>query len=78
MARVVKILESCGYLTARNQPFSGTIVPMKHYRKEERVQTLMIEINRWLNLGEDYSVDSERLGIMVEKWRRVGEVLEQN
>ena len=63
MARVVKILESCGYLTARNQPFSGTIVPMKHYRKEERVQTLMIEINRWLNLGEDYSVDSERLEI---------------
>ena len=78
MARVVKILESCGYLTARNQPFSGTIVPMKHYRKEERVQTLMIEINRWLNLGEDYSVDSERLEIMVEKWRRVGDVLEQN
>ena len=63
MARVVKILESCGYLNARNHPFSGTIVPMKHYRKEERVQTLMIEINRWLNLGEDYSVDSERLEI---------------
>ena len=78
MARVVKILESCGYSNARNQPFSGTIVPMKHYRKEERVQTLMIEINRWLNLGEDYSVDSERLEIMVEKWRRVAEVLEQN
>ena len=78
MARVVKILESCGYSTARNQPFSGTIVPMKHYRKEERVQTLMIEINRWLNLGEHYSVDSERLEIMVEKWRRVGDVLEQN
>ena len=74
----MKILESCGYSTARNQPFSGTVVPMKHYRKEERIQTLMIEINRWLNLGEDYSVDSERLEIMVEKCRRVGEELEQN
>ena len=74
----MKILESCGYSTARNQPFSGTVVPMKHYRKEERIQTLMIEINRWLNLGEDYSIDSERLEMLVEKWRRVGEVLEQN
>ena len=53
-------------------------MPMKHYRKEERVQTLMIEINRWLYLGEDYSLDSERLEMMVEKLRRVGEVLEQN
>ena len=24
-------------------------------------QSLMIEINRWLYLGEDYSVDSERI-----------------
>lgn len=30
---------------------------MKHYRKDERVQSLMIEINRWLYLGEDYSVN---------------------
>ena len=54
VARVEKILESCGYSTARNQPFSGTIVPMKHYRKDHRVQSLMIEINRWLYLEEDY------------------------
>ena len=31
--RVEKILESCGYSTARNQLFSGTIAPMKNYRK---------------------------------------------
>ena len=33
VARVEKILESCGYSTARNQLFSGTIAPMKNYRK---------------------------------------------
>ena len=76
--RVEKILESCGYSTARNQPFGGTIVPMKHYHKDQRVQSLMIEINRWLYLGEDYSVDSERLETLVERLRRVGEVLEKN
>jgi len=71
-AKVEKILESFGHSTARNQPFSGTIVPMKHYRKDERVQSMMIEINRWLYLGEDYSVDSERLEIWIEVLRRVG------
>ena len=78
MATVEKILESCGYSTARDQPFSGTIVPMKHYRKDRRVQSLMIEINRWLYLAEDYSVDSERIETLVSVLRRVGEVLEKN
>ena len=78
MERVETILESCGYSTARDQPFNGTIVPMKHYRKDHRVQSLMIEINRWLYLGEDYSVDSERAKTLVNVLRRVGEVLENN
>ena len=78
VAKVEKILESCGYSTARNQPFGGTIVPMKHYRKDRRVQSLMIEINRWLYLGEDYSVDSERAKTLVNVLRRVGEVLANN
>ena len=78
MARVEKILESCGYSTARNQPFGGTIVPMKHYRKDHRVQSLIIEINRWLYLGEDYSVDSERAKTLANVLRRVAEVLKEN
>ena len=76
--RVETILESCGYSTARDQPFSGTIVPMKHYQKDGRVQSLMIEINRWLYLGEDYSVDSERVKALIEILRRIGEVLKEN
>ena len=71
MARVEKILESCGYSTARNQPFGRTIVPMKHYCKDQRVQSLMIEINRWLYLGEDYSVDSERVEALNEILRQI-------
>ena len=38
----------------------------------------MIEINRWLYLREDYSVDSEKLKALIEVLRRVGEVLEKN
>ena len=51
---------------------------MKHYRKDRRVQSLMIEINRWLYLREDYSVDLERTKPLVSVLRRVAEVLEDN
>ena len=75
MVRVEKELESCGYSTVRNQPFSGTVVPIKHFQKDRRVQSLMIEIIRWLHLAEDYSVDSERSEMLVQILRRVGEML---
>ena len=78
MARVEKELQSFGYSTARDQPFSGSIVPMKHYHKDQRVQSLMIEINRWLYLAEDYSVDPEKIKTLFSVLRRVGEVLENN
>ena len=53
-------------------------MPMKHYQKEQRVQSLMIEINRRLYLGEDYSVDSERVEALIDILRRVGEILKEN
>ena len=68
-------MEKCRYETAWNQLFIGTIVPMKHYRKDQRVQSLMLELNRWLYLGEDFSVDSGGWEMLVEKLRRLGEVL---
>ena len=37
VAKIEGELERCGYWTARDQPFSGTIVPMKHYWKDQRV-----------------------------------------
>ena len=57
MGRVESELQRLRYSSARNGPFSGTIVPLKHYRKDQRVQSLMIEINRKLYVKEDYSVD---------------------
>ena len=78
MVRVEKELESSGYSTVRNQPFIGNVLQIKHFQKDRRVQSLMIEINRWLYLGEDYSVDSERTKTLVSVLRRVAEGLEDN
>ena len=40
--------EACGYLVAIDSPFSGTLVPLKHYRNDRRVSSVMIEVNRSL------------------------------
>ena len=78
VVRVEKEIESSGYSTVRNQPFSGTIVPMKHYQKEQRVQSLMIEINRKLYVKEDYSVDRAGVQKVVVALDSVREKLAEN
>jgi N-formylglutamate amidohydrolase len=44
--------EEAGLTVKENSPFAGTMVPMKHYRRESAVQSLMIEINRKLIMNE--------------------------
>lgn len=45
-------LEQMGYSVAINFPYSGTLVPLKHYGTDSRVQSIMIEVNRRLYLDE--------------------------
>jgi hypothetical protein len=49
--------ESLGYNLGIDidTPYSGTIVPMSHFRTEKRVLSIMLEVNRGLYLNEDYS-----------------------
>ena len=41
-----------GMTVKRNSPFAGTMVPMKYYRKDKRVTSVMIEVNRRLYMDE--------------------------
>ena len=41
-----------GLSTKRNSPFAGALTPMKHYRKDRRVLSMMIEVNRRLYMNE--------------------------
>lgn len=52
IARVTEILESHGYETALNVPFSGTYVPLKHYGEDDRVSSMMFEIRRDMYMDE--------------------------
>ncbi len=48
--------QSAGLHVTVNHPFSGTFVPDKHYRKDPRVLSLMMEVNRGLYM-EDLTGD---------------------
>jgi N-formylglutamate amidohydrolase len=45
--------EKLGYSVNINTPFSGSIVPLNYYKKDERVISVMIEVNRKLYMNEE-------------------------
>ena len=47
-----------GYLPKVNTPFEGAITPMKHYRKDKRVVSIMFETNRRLYMEKTDIVKS--------------------
>ncbi len=49
---VFQCLENEGFSLAVNRPYSGTLVPLKFYRKDPRVSSIMIEVNRRLYMNE--------------------------
>ena len=46
--------EQKGLTVAINEPFVGTMVPLKFYGKDKRVKSIMIEVNRKLYLDENF------------------------
>ena len=48
-----------GYSLGINWPYQGSIVPLDYYQKNNKVQTIMLEINRKLYLNEPSNQKSE-------------------
>ncbi len=46
--------EEQGLSVEINEPFFGTMVPLKHYHNDRRVMSVMIEVNRKLYLNEKF------------------------
>ena len=51
----VKFFWDRGFRLGVDEPYSGSIVPMKHYQNDTRVKSIMLEVNRNLYLNEDYT-----------------------
>ena len=42
-----------GYRAALNQPYAGALVPATHFRRDDRVLAIMVELNRSLYMDEE-------------------------
>ena len=49
---MVKACKEAGYHVRVNTPYCGTITPIKHYGKDKRVLSIMVEVNRKLYMNE--------------------------
>ena len=50
---LIEFFRAEGFEVLENRPFSGSIVPLRYYRKDPRVRSIMIEVNRRLYLKND-------------------------
>jgi len=48
----VQSFRAAGWSVELNRPYSGTIVPMRHYQTDARVHSIMVEVNRALYMDE--------------------------
>jgi N-formylglutamate amidohydrolase len=58
VSAALRIFRGAGFEVQLNRPFAGAIVPAAHYRCDQRVMALMVEVNRSLYMDE---VSGERL-----------------
>ena len=64
--RAVTYFKEKGYSLGVDWPYSGTIVPMAFYKKDKRVLSIMLEVNRKLYLKEPGRDKSENYAVTKE------------
>ena len=69
--RLLREFQSFGFGVAVNTPFAGALVPTKHYRRDPRVDAVMIEIRRDLYLNENTGELDASAASLTQKLRSV-------
>lgn len=59
---MVRVLDGRGHSVGIDSPYAGTIVPMRYFRKDRRVNSIMIEVNRRLYMDEASGSKNEDFG----------------
>ena len=56
----IAYFEQRGFSIGVDWPYKGTIVPLEHYQKNKKVNSIMLEVNRELYLNEPSNEKSEK------------------
>lgn len=68
--KLVNHFQTYGFTVGKNSPYSGTIVPLEHYKKNTNVSSIMIEVNRKLYMDENNNVvekSVEKLNTIIDE-----------
>ncbi len=65
-----KCFKADGFSVKLNKPYSGTYVPLKHFEKDKRVSSILVEVNRKLYM-------EERSGKKLRTYNRIKDVLKK-
>ena len=58
----IRQLEKTGYSVKENSPFDGVLVPIAFYREDQRVASIMVEVNRSLYMDEETGARTSGFG----------------
>ena len=60
VTKIENICKSNNYASGRNEPFSGSYVPLKYFQKESKIKSLMIEVRRGTYMNESEGVANKQ------------------
>ena len=63
------VFRQAGFSVTCDRPYAGSIVPLEHYRRERRVASIMVEINRAIYLDETSASPLRSFGAMARRIR---------
>ena len=69
--RVEAVIRASGFSVQVNHPFAGTMVPMKHYKKDNRVMSLMIEVNKRIYLKNNMIEKSDGFALAQQVCQKI-------
>jgi len=73
--RLMQMIREEGYIPSVNAPFSGALVPLKYYRLDSRVKSVMFELNKRIYVN-DGKTDMIKLTKLQSMFLRMIKVLE--
>jgi len=73
--KIKQLCETKDIVVGENTPFKGSIVPLKFYKKNKNVKSVMIEINKRLYLQKDGTLDKTKLKKLQELMNKIIKIL---
>jgi N-formylglutamate deformylase len=64
---MVRRIQEMGYRVGINRPYAGTLVPMAYHKKDRRVASIMLEVNRSLYMDEWAGTKTARFDTIKEQ-----------